>query len=173
METEKLGTVWGQLIGIGSLILVPLIIVYFVIESGPKGPTEDWGGAALVTYAIGGLTGILVCTPMFFRRQIVLSDNKLVISHSFYTLSIARSDVSSVTVTELAKADELGISTKKNGVAGFGYLSGWYNGPYGDLMFCAISSRPIYRVELDGNLRCSIIGLSCSAQMAQQIARWV
>ncbi|KAB8044627.1 hypothetical protein [Janthinobacterium aquaticum] len=67
--------------------------------------------------------------------------------------------------------DQIGLSIK-NGVAAFGYYSGWFWGRHGELIFCALSKSPVYLVKFDGASKCRQLEISASPEMIRDIKQW-
>lgn len=175
MKKELLATAWGQIVGIALLMGVPVGIAFYmlVVNAPPRALEKGWSPGMVIVM----ITVLLVLTVLFaliFRRSVELSDEALLVRHSYYSITIARKDVTAIEATELKSVAELGLTLKTNGVAAFGYLSGWFRTRTGAPIFCAVSAKPIYLVSLTGaRLACPTLALSCSADMAEKIRRWV
>lgn len=175
MKRELVATAWLQIAGIATLMSVPVGIAAYMLMHKSRARIADTGwdpGMMIVAMTI--LLIVTVCGAMIVRRSIELSNEELVIRHSYYRLKIARKDVTAVEVSQLNSMDELGIVLKTNGIAAFGYLSGWFRMRTGAPLFCAVSARPAYLVTFTGaRLDCRTVAVSCSANMAEQLRRWV
>ncbi len=170
MKKEAVRTAWSQVVGIILLMAIPVGIAAFMMMQNSRGGANP--GTLIVAMTV--LLIVTVCGAIIARRSIELSADELSIRHSYYSLKIARRDVSAVEVTKLASMSELGLTLKTNGVAAFGYLSGWFRLRTGARIFCAVSAKPIYRVTLTAaRLDCTTVALSCSEEMAESIRRWV
>jgi hypothetical protein len=106
------------------------------------------------------------------RHAIEITQDALVIRHSFYTLAIERHAVQAVQARAVSSMDELGLSTRTNGIAAFGYLSGWFRGVRGERIFCACSQWPVYLITFDGRTRCRQLALSTTPEIARNIEVW-
>lgn len=175
MKKEAVATAWSQVAAIVLLMAVPVGIAAYMIMQKSRARVADTGwDPAILIVAMTVLLIITVCGAMVGRRSIELGSDELAIRHSFYSIKIARHDVSAVEVEELKSMDELGLTLKTNGVAAFGYLSGWFRMRNGARIFCAASAKPIYRVTFSSaRLNCSTLALSCSKDMAESIRRWL
>jgi hypothetical protein len=106
------------------------------------------------------------------RHSVEIAPDRLTVRHSLYTARIARSDVASLSVQELAAPHQLGLALRTNGIAAFGYLSGWFRRAGGGRTFCAVSRGPLYLVTFEGGARCKYLALSASPELARRIAAW-
>ena len=157
------------LIGFIPLALAVAVIFWAPPKAGQTA-SDAWLAAAIVGVIAIGLFGLIAVTAM--RHSIDVTPAALVIRHSMYTLVMERSAVKSATVREIKSLDQLGLSTKKNGVAAFGYFSGWFRGTRGELTFCALSTWPAYLVTIEGDAKCRRIALSASPELARSIEAW-
>lgn len=130
----------------------------------------------LIGLLIAGLLGAFVVVTsvlMIKRRSIDISADRISIKHSYYTFNLDRSAVTSVSVREIQSINELGLSIKTNGIALFGYYSGWFLGVHNQKLFCAISAMPAFDIAIEGEtLKCKRIGISCSPEVADRIRSW-
>jgi hypothetical protein len=118
--------------------------------------------------------GLFALLAIVARRHAVeITADAIVIKHSLYTLVLARDAVRSVQTHKVSSVDQLGLSTRKNGIAAFGYLSGWFWGAHGDLTFCAVSQWPVYLIRFEGGSKCRQIALSASPEAIRSIENWV
>ncbi len=171
---EIVATALGQLVGIALLMGVPVGIAAYLLMQKSRARVADTGwDPGMMIVAMTVLLIVSVCGAMILRRSIELYPDALTVRHSYYTLKIARKDVSAVEVTELQAVGELGLTLKTNGVAAFGYLSGWFRTRTGAKIFCAVSARPLYLVTFTSTrLDCAMLALSCSSAMAEKLRRW-
>jgi hypothetical protein len=170
MKRERIAVSFVQISFLAAVFLVPLFFSLILINVGEN--TSRNHIATIMISIIGGLAIGLIWS-IVGRRSILLHDSKLIIDHSFYTVELSRNQVRSIEVEKMRSTSELRISTKKNGIAGFGFLSGWFYGDFGDLVFCAVSKRPFYVATLNGaGLKFQKIALSCTDEMAKSIADW-
>lgn len=172
MTREIIAIAWRQLAMLLLLIISPLAIMLLVVTMELDPDPEDSGVAALIASVLCIGAAAVVAWAMTSRRAVQLADDALRIQHSFYTLEVSRGDAHQLKVEQVQSLDDLAITIKKNGVAAFGYLSGWFYGPSGALMFCAVSEFPVFRLKLHGNTRCRLIAISCSHEMAAAIRAW-
>jgi hypothetical protein len=106
------------------------------------------------------------------RHSIEISPQRLTVRHSAYTARIERSEVAALSVQEVATAGQLGLVTRTNGIAAFGYLSGWFRRTGNGSTFCAVSHGPLYLVTFEGSAKCKHLALSASPDVARRIAAW-
>lgn len=174
MKKELVATAWHQLAGIALLMGVPVGIAAYMLMQNSRTRVADIGwDPGMIIVAMTVLLIVTVCGAMIVRRSIELSDKELLIRHSYYRFTIARKDVIAVEVSRLDSVSDLGIVLKTNGVAAFGYLSGWFRIRTGAPLFCAVSARPVYLVTFTGTrLACHTLAVSCTADMAEQLRQW-
>lgn len=161
-----------QILYLTLVIFVPLLLAAGVIVWTPAKPGQSDSAVAFgIVGAISALLLGMVIAAMK-RHAIELTRDALVIRHSLYTLLIERNSVTSASVREVTSVDQLGLSTRKNGIAAFGYFSGWFRGAHGDLTFCAISKRPLHVIAFEGSAKCRRLAISASPEVARSIAAW-
>ncbi|WP_338761698.1 hypothetical protein [Massilia sp. METH4] len=175
MSKNELPVSRKQILYLALAVFVPLLFAVAVIwwrpsTAGDAESDQARAAAVLAVMAIG--LGAIVAAAAH-RRAVELDADVLVIRHSVYTLALDRSRIASAAVKEVATVEELGLRTRANGIAAFGYLSGWFRTRHGQLMFCAISAWPVYHIALDGEAECKEIALSASPELARRIAAWV
>ena len=67
---------------------------------------------------------------------------------------------------------EIGLALRTNGVAGFGYLSGWFRRVGNEKIFCAVSQGPLWLLTFEGSAGCRQLALSASAETVRRIEEW-
>jgi hypothetical protein len=163
-----------QIVYLSLTVFIPLALALVVVFWAPSKPGQMRSDGALAAGIIAviaiGLLSLIVTTAK--RHVIEISRDTLVIRHSLYTLAIERSAVDSAKVREITSMDQVGLSTRKNGIAAFGYFSGWFWGRNGDLTFCALSKWPVYLITFEGSLKCRQLALSTSPEVARSIEAW-
>ena len=171
---EDIPISWRQILYLMCIMFIPLVfsgalLLWSPLQQGhtPSGRLVAIGVVASIS---AGLVGILIATVK--RRVVEISPSTLVIRHSIYTLVVPRDSIISVELRQVSSVDQLGLSVRKNGIAAFGYFSGWFTGIYGDLTFCAISKWPVYEVNFKGHAKCKRLALSVNAAVADAIAEW-
>lgn len=175
MNRETIPVESRQLTLLGSVVAGPILlsaagVVAFPLGHGATSSDVHLAAALLLLcfLLVGGLLASIV-----MRRSIVLDADSLTIKHSFYTVRFRKDRLQSVKVTRLENADQLGLTTKRNGVAAFWFYSGWFYADAGRLCFCAVSSVPIYKLHFIGTVRCPLVAVPCSENMADAIRAWV
>ncbi|WEF35120.1 hypothetical protein [Pseudoduganella chitinolytica] len=148
------------------MLLVGLAAAWLPPKPGHD-PLLGWS-AILAIGAVSVATLLLAAR----RRAIDVDEHTIVIRHSLYTLRLRRADAAALRVTPVASLDELGLRLRRNGIAAFGYYSGWFSGPQGERTFCAASTWPAYLVAVEGSVRCRRIALSMPPELARRLAAW-
>lgn len=126
-----------------------------------------WNRASLVGVAIILAVGLLVLgmiASVVMRHSVEVSGNALVVKHSMYTLRVERSALRAV--QHITSPEQLGLSTKKNGIAAFGYYSGWFSGTRNETIFCAVSTLPADVLSLEGHPKCQRLAISSNPLVA-------
>lgn len=163
-----------QMLYLALVIALPLVFSLAVLAWAPpkpgQSPSASIVAAGIVAAVALGLLGLFVA--MMKRHAIEITRETLVVRHSLYTLSIERASVTAVSVQEVASVNQLGLSTKSNGIAAFGYFSGWFRAARGEPVFCAISARPLYLITFEGSTPCRQLAISTSLDVANRIAEW-
>lgn len=160
-----------QVVLIGLLVAAPVLISAALIfrdhaRAGPWPP-----GAEIL--ALSALLPVIVCGFMLARRSVVVVGNVLTVRSAFYTLSIARDQMASPALAQVASRSALGITLKRNGIAGFGFLSGWFYAMRGEKMFCAVSTYPACHLIFRGHPKCSSAAISHTEAVANVIQAWI
>lgn len=127
---------------------------------------------ALVTVGAVLAVFIVIFCCILWRYSVEVTPERLTVRHSLYTFSLARSDVTAVSVQELASPAQLGLVLRTNGIAGFGYLSGWFRRVGNHKAFCAVSQGPLWLLTFDGNASCRQLALSASPEVIRSIQQW-
>ena len=163
-----------QLFYLALLILLPLALAVAAVFWAPPKPGHGKSDGVLALAIIGviaiGISGMLITAAK--RHVLELSQNLLVVKHSLYTLTLQRHDVASASIRAVSSLDQLGMSTRKNGIAAFGYFSGWFWNTQGHLTFCAFSTLPVYLITFEGSARCRQLALGASPEMIRSIEAW-
>lgn len=163
-----------QIVCLSLTVFIPLALALIVVFWAPAEPGQMKSDGMLEAGILGAiaisLLGMIVATAR--RHTMELSRDMLVIRHSLYTLVIERSTVDLAKARAITSIDQLGLSTRKNGIAAFGYFSGWFRGVNGDLTFCALSKWPVYLITFEGSGKCRRLALSASPDVARSIEAW-
>lgn len=160
-----------QMSCLAAALLGPLLLVGVAAAWLPPKPGHDpWLGWSVILAIVAVALATLLLAAR--RRAIDVDDDAIVVRHSLYTLRLRRAEVAALRVTPVASVAELGLSLRCNGIAAFGYYSGWFSGPRGARTFCAVSTWPAYLVAVEGSARCRHIALSMPPELAQRIAAW-
>lgn len=174
MSKNDLPVSWRHIMYLAATVFGPIVFSVGVILWTPPKPGSTESGnlvaASIVGFISLGLLAIIVATAK--RRVIEISADSSVVKHSLYTLRIERSSVSSISVKEITGIEQIGLSTRKNGIAAFGYFSGWFHTMNGDPAFCAVSEWPVFLITFEGSLKCRHLALSASPPVVQSIAAW-
>lgn len=174
MSRETIPVVSKQLALLGSVVALPILLSAAVVFAFPLGhdatSAEMRLAAALLLLCVLLVGGLLASIVM--RRSIVLDADSLTVKHSFYTIRFRKDQLQSVKIMRLVNADQLGLTTKRNGVAAFSFYSGWFYVDSGQICFCAVSSVPIYQLRFIGSIPCRLLAVSCSEAMAEAIRAW-
>lgn len=161
--------------------VIPLLLIFslpavFSIMMRPI--TEDEiprDFANVFEWVVVGLSMIIGCAISFFmwtRGSIKIHNDQLVIEHGFYTFTARKNEFLNCKMRKVLNYSALQILLKKNGIAGFGYYSGHFITQGDQRMFCAVSDRPIYVLELKENEKFRYLAISCSENMASGILNW-
>ncbi|XLZ69335.1 hypothetical protein ABT364_22805 [Massilia sp. SR12] len=148
------------------ILFAPLGIVLWLML------TASHGNAGVVVVGVT-LAGLMVL--MYFiltRYSVLITPEHLVVRHSVYTLKLARSEVKAVSACQVASLDDLGLILRTNGVAGFGYLSGWFRRVGNRKTFCAVSQGPLWLLNIEGSAKCQQLALSASPETIRRIEDW-
>jgi hypothetical protein len=163
-----------QVLFVGLLFVMPILLAaigtFGFPESHQSSKEELWFSTTVLIAA--AIISIVVCRSMITRRSVELTEEYILVKHTFYTFQVHWRDIHSVTVSRTSDVPDLKISTKKNGIAAFGFYSGWFNADYGELVFLAISVPPILVIRFAGHPKCSAVALSCSSAMEAGIRAW-
>lgn len=163
-----------QVLYLAILIFLPLALSVAAVLWVPKKTgytkSDDLWALGIVGAIAAILLGMLIVAAK--RHVIEFSRDTLVVKHSLYTLALNRSEVESAKVSEVNSLDKLGLSTRKNGIAAFGYFSGWFWGMHGNLTFCALSRWPVYLITFEGTAKCRQLAISASPEMTRNIELW-
>lgn len=171
---NNLPTSRRQLLSLALVLLVPVLLSLALVCWAPPKPGQT-PADTLIAAGIAGLVLMLMAAILAacaLRHGIGITPEVLTVKHSMYTLKLARAAVTSATVRELPSMDAAGLAIRKNGTALFGYYSGWFWGTRGALVFCAVSTHPIYLVTFEGSAACRQLVLSASPEVARRIAAW-
>ena len=174
MRRNDIPTSPRQILCLALTIIAPLLFAAALVAWAPEKPGRQ-GGETLLAAAIIGfiLVALLAMVVATARRHVVeLNGDVLVIRHSVYTLTVNRRHITSADLDEVRSIEQLGLSTRKNGIAAFGYFSGWFQSTHGELTFCAISKAPLYLITFDGHVKCRQLAIGASAETARSIVAW-
>jgi len=163
-----------QILYLALTMFAPMLFTIGVVALVPAKSGQSASSEVMALTTVGvilvGLVSVLLATVS--RRVVEIRPDLLVVKYSLYTLAVNRSDIKSVQVWKITSLNQLGLSTRKNGIAAFGYFSGWFCGLNGDLTFCALSKWPVYLVTFDGDVKCKQLAISASDDLARQIESW-
>ncbi|WP_300755948.1 hypothetical protein [Janthinobacterium sp.] len=163
-----------QIVYLAAMIAIPLALAVSAIFFAPLKP----GQTERSTFLGLGIVGLIVLIvgwmlmTAVLRHAIALHPDALVVKHSMYTFHILRSEISAIKVTPIDSVGQLGLALRKNGIAAFAYYSGWFWGRKNELIFCAISTYPVYLLTFDGTAKCRQLALSASPAVAERILQW-
>lgn len=164
-----------QVVLIGMLFAVPLLFAtgFYFLTPHAKAPTAIETGFVSGMLIASAMLGLLVCTSMLLRHSVALTADALVVRHAFYTFRLERARIQGPGITRSADVTSLAISTKRNGIAAFGYYSGWFNVAHGERAFLAISGAPIVVLRFTGHPKCSVLAVSGGAILEAELAAWL
>lgn len=155
-------------------LIVPLAIVTALIFTAPLKPQQTDASRLLAAGIIGAVLllclGILVAVVR--RHAVELRPDALVVRHSMYTFTLRRDEMAAAEARVVTAADELRLTSRSNGIALFGFLSGWFWRGRGDPVFCAVSAFPVQLIRFEGGARCRLLALSASPELAARIVVW-
>ena len=173
-EKKDLPVSLKQLLYLALLIFFPLAISAAVVVWAPSKPGHGGSDTLLALAIVGAIAAVLIAVLLVAARRhaVEISGEGLVVRHSVYTLALERSEVESAKARAITSLDQLGLSTRKNGIAAFGYFSGWFRGAHGDLTFCALSQWPVYLITFEGSTRTRQLAISANAQLIHEIEAW-
>lgn len=172
MLTEKIPTAISQVVLLMVLILCPLLIAALImLNAGPVRASDRVIANGLLL--LSAITPLLFGFLMLGRRTVAITTDALTIRHTFYRISIQRTELQqfSVRLLEPPVAEHLAIKT--NGIAAFGFYSGWFSDHYGKKVFCAVSGQPVYLLELAGHPRLDTIIMSATPAVFQALQGWM
>jgi len=154
-----------QVMLLALILITPLALVIAAMSHS---------GVNTAEFVLGALiAGFLVLLYFVVTRHAVeISPERLTVRHSIYTVAIERSAISAAKVQQVRTAGCLGLAVRTNGIAAFGYLSGWFRTGDSRRAFCAVSQNPLYLVTFEGNPDCRQLALSADADVARQIEAW-
>ncbi|NHZ65612.1 hypothetical protein [Massilia genomosp. 1] len=160
---------------IGMLFAVPLLLTtgFYFLTPHTTTPTATETGFVSGMLIASALLGLLVCTSMFIRHSVELTADALVIKHAFYTFRVERACIQGAVITRSGDMSSLAMSTKRNGIAAFGYYSGWFKVAHGERAFMAISGAPVVMLRFTGHPKCALLAVSGSATLEAELAAWL
>lgn len=147
------------------IMLLPLGIAIAIVSRSAAPPVLAILGAALLVL-------VVILFFVMSRHTVEVGPERLTVRHSLYTLSIDRSAVSAAKIQQVRTISCLGLAVRTNGIAGFGYRSGWFRTNDSSRAFCAVSQGPLYLVTFEGFADCRQLALSANADIAGKIAAW-
>lgn len=165
MRTEQLPLAAGRVAALALLLFGPLALAAMLGAIMPAKP-GDTGALAAGILGLCAMLMLAIFGAIAMRRSVTFGDRDVIIRHSFYTIRI---DAQAWTGAALDTVGQSGITFRKNGIAAFGYYSGWFAGARGDTVFCAIGGGTLYRIATPGHARCSAILIGCSAPLAHTL----
>ncbi|HEX8614312.1 MAG TPA: hypothetical protein VF800_23780 [Telluria sp.] len=160
---------------IGMLFAVPLLLTtgFYFLSPHQKVPGPMELGLVSGLLIASGLLAVATCACMLARRSVELTGDEIVLKHSFYTLRLRREAMQAPVISCTDDIRSLGIAIKTNGIAAFGYYSGWFNATDGQPIFLAISGAPIVVLRFAGHPTCSVLALSASDALQAKLAAWL
>lgn len=163
-----------QVFYLAFTIFMPLLLAAVLIIWVPSKPGQTGSDFVIAAGVLGIVSIVLLVLVVVVahRHAVEIVDDAIVIKHSLYTLVLERNEVNLAHTSKVNSIDQLGLSTRKNGIAAFGYYSGWFWGAYGDLTFCAVSKWPVYLIKFEGSSKCRQIALSASPEVISSIENW-
>lgn len=174
MKREDIRAPWGKLVAIFSLFVSPIIIAFVaILITYPEklSLNSTMNGiivASIISLSIGGV----FIAAIALRHTVVIEDDRLIVSHSFYTLVLLKTEIQDIELSQIETIRESGITIRRNGIAAFGFYSGLFGCSQNGLGFCAISAFPAHKFVVKGNSRFSQLFLSCSGTFAKEIYEW-
>lgn len=164
-----------QVVLIGMLFAAPLLFaasVYFFTahDKVPGAAEQGFTGGLLIALA---LFAAATCASMLARRTVELGADAIVVRHSFYTLRLQRGELHAPAVSRVDDVRSLGITIKTNGIAAFGFYSGWFNSAHGGKLFLAISGAPVVVLRFTGHPRCAGLAMTGGAALEADLAAWL
>lgn len=173
MQINNIPTSYRQVFFIFLLVTIPILFSAYVLflPIGDRVNAND-AKVGVGLLVLSGVLSFAVCGSMLTRRSFSISDNSLQIKHTFYSVDLNRRELKNIQISEITESISSYISTKRNGVAAFGFYSGWFNGQYGKGIFCAVSRKPIYLLEFEGHNKLSAVLLSCNVEGFQALTEW-
>ncbi len=147
------------------IMLVPLGVSIAAVSHSASTPTMVILGVVLLVF-------LAILFFVASRHSVEVGPERLTVRHSLYTFSIDRRAINAAKVQQLRTNGCLGLAVRTNGIAAFGYLSGWFRTSDGSRAFCAVSHGPLYLVTLDGSPDCRYLALSGNADVAGKIEAW-
>lgn len=156
------------------VMFLPLLVAFAALAWAPPKPGQTPSDTQTAAWVVGTISLLLlgIVIAVVKRHTVELTSDTLVVRHSLYTLRLSRNAIVSASVRQVASVDELGLSARTNGVAAFGYLSGWFKGIRGDAVFCAISQQPVQLITFEGKTPCRSLAISASPDVARRIEQW-
>jgi len=147
------------------IMLAPLGVAIAAVSRSAAPPV-------LVILAAALLVLVAILYFVMTRHTVEVDAQRLTVRHSLYTLSIERGAVGTAKIQAVRTVGCLGLAVKTNGIAAFGYRSGWFRTNDGSRAFCAVSQGPLYLVTFEGYADCRQLGLSANADIAGKIEAW-
>jgi hypothetical protein len=155
-----------QMAWLALLMIAPVALTFAIVFLSQ--PAKASAAAPILGATLFIVSGIFFAIVL--RHAVEIDRAALTVRHSLYTLTIDRSDVTDV--RPLRSLKELGLSTRTNGVAAFGYLSGWFQRARGERTFCAVSALPAYLITLKEGSPCRHLAVSAGPELARSIESW-
>lgn len=174
MQKNRIPMAFRQIVYLAVTIVLPLAFAAVMVAIAPPKPgqtaTDNIVALSIVGTVAIGLAAMFMLALM--RRSVDMTADMLTVKHSLYTLRVGRADFVSMDVRQISSLDQLGLSTRNNGIAAFGYLSGWFSDIHGGVIFCAVSEKPIYLVTFEGQLKCRQLVLSANPDVVVRLKEW-
>lgn len=174
MKREDIRTPWRKLAAILSLFTSPIFIaIVIILVTYPEKLHMDSTSNGLIVASILSLfIGGVFIVAIALRHTVFIEDDRLIVSHSFYTLVLLKTEIQDIELSQIETIRESGITIRRNGIAAFGFYSGLFGCSQNGLGFCAISAFPAHKFVIKGNSRFSQLFLSCSGTFAKEIYEW-
>ena len=157
-----------QMACLGLIMLVPVALAFIFVFLAPPKPGQGAPAAAILGAVLLIIAGIFAAAVL--RHGIEFRPGALTVRHSLYTLRVDRTDI--LDIRPLQSLAELGLSTRTNGIAAFGYFSGWFRRARGERTFCAVSALPVYLITLKESVGTRYLALSAGPELARSLEAW-
>lgn len=173
MQNVKIPTLPYHIAIMAILMIFPLVLTGYILLfpfSSEAQSTSNVIGLVLVGLAFIFSVAILFLIAM--RREIMIVDNYLLLKHTFYSIKVDKSKIKSLSLEVRNNVPTDFISLKINGIAAAGFYSGWFLNSVGKKIFCAVSKKPVCRIEIFDDDGFSEVIFSCPENSFAEIRQW-